>query len=64
MEKTKISYDLILDGKIMYDNLKKLKKDTHWVEKELAKFNMLPPEALIFVLNGDGSYYCQKKIRS
>ena len=64
MEKTKISYYLILDGKIMYDNIKKLKKDTHWVEKELAKFNMLPPEALIFVLNGDGSYYCQKKIRS
>lgn len=63
VDKTKISYDLILDGRIMNDNLKKIEKDQKWLEKEIAKFNMLPTEALIFVLNGDGSYYCQRKIR-
>lgn len=62
--KTKISYDLILDGRIMYDNLKQINKDKKWVENELSKFNLLPPEALIFVLNGDGTFYCQRKIRS
>lgn len=63
VDKTKISYDLILDGRIMNDNLKKIEKDQKWLEKEIAKFDMLPTEALIFVLNGDGTYYCQKKIR-
>lgn len=63
VDKTKISYDLILDGRIMNDNLKKLDKDQKWLEKEISKFDMIPTEALIFVLNGDGSYYCQRKIR-
>lgn len=63
VEKTKISYDLILDGRIMNDNLKKIDRDQKWLEKEISKFNMLPTEALIFVLNGDGTYYCQRKIR-
>lgn len=63
VNKTKISYDLILDGRIMNDNLKKIEKDQKWLEKEISKFNMLPTEALIFVLNGDGTYFCQKKIR-
>ncbi len=63
IDKTKISYDLILDGRIMNDNLKKIDKDQKWLEKEISKFNMLPTEALIFVLNGDGTYYCQRKIR-
>ena len=63
VDKTKISYDLVLDGRIMNDNLKKIDKDQKWLEKEISKFNMIPTEALIFVLNGDGTYYCQKKIR-
>lgn len=63
VDKTKISYDLILDGRIMNDNLKKIEKDQKWLEKEIAKFDMLPTEALIFVLNGDGTYFCQRKIR-
>ena len=63
VDKTKISYDLILDGRIMNDNLKKIEKDQKWLEKEIAKFDMIPTEALIFVLNGDGTYFCQRKIR-
>ena len=63
LPKTNISYDLVLDGKIMYDNLKKIDKNVKWLEKEISKFNILPSEALIFVLNGDGTFYCQRKIR-
>lgn len=64
VDKTKISYDLVLDGRIMNDNLKKIDKDQKWLEKEISKFNMIPTEALIFVLNGDGTYYYQRKIKS
>ncbi len=56
-----IAYDLVIDGKIMTDNLKKLGKDYNWLEKEIGKFNMKPEEALIAVLNGDQSIFCQKK---
>lgn len=62
LEETKISYDLIIDGKIMYDNLKKIEKSKEWLEKEVSKFNILPSQALIFVLNGDGTFYCQKRM--
>ena len=56
-----IAYDLVIDGKIMSDNLSKIGKDYRWLEKEVRKFNMKPEEALVVVLNGDGSIFCQKK---
>ena len=56
-----ISYDLVIDGKIMEDNLKKLGKSRAWLEKEVGKFNMKPEEALVIVLNGDKTIFCQKK---
>ena len=56
-----IAYDLVIDGKIMSDNLSKIGKDYKWLEKEVRKFNMKPEEALVVVLNGDGSIFCQKK---
>ena len=56
-----ISYDLVIDGKIMYDNLKKLDKSYDWLKKEVGKFGLLPEEALIVVINGNNSIYCQKK---
>ena len=56
-----IAYDLVIDGKIMTENLDKLGKDYNWLEQEVGKFNMKPEEALIVVLNGDGSIFCQKK---
>ncbi len=59
----KISYDLILDGKIMYDNLKKIGKNEEWLEEETLKLNIIPSEALIFVLNGDGTYFYQTKMK-
>ena len=56
-----IAYDLVIDGKIMEENLKKINKDYKWLKKEVKKFNMEPEEALVVVLNGDGTFFCQKK---
>lgn len=56
-----IAYDLVLDGKVMYDNLKKLGKDYNWLKKEVGKFGFFPEQALIVIQNGDRSIYCQEK---
>ena len=56
-----IAYDLVIDGKIMEENLKKLGKNRKWLETEVGKFNMKPEEALVVVLNGDNTMFCQKK---
>ena len=60
-EKVKIPYDLIIDGKIMGDNLQKLNKDKAWLIQELNKYQLTPEECLVVVLNGNGSLYYQKK---
>ncbi len=56
-----IAFDLVIDGRIMGDNLNKIGKNYTWLEKEVKKFNMKPEEALVVVLNGDGTIFCQKK---
>ena len=45
----------------MYDNLKKINKNKEWLDEELLKYKSSPSQTLIFVLNGDGSYYYQEK---
>ena len=42
-----LAYDLVLDGKVMYENLKILKKDYQWLEKQVTK----------------GQIFCQEKMR-
>ena len=56
-----ITYDLVVDGKIMQKNLDTLGKDYQWLEKELSKMNIKPKEALIATLDGKGKIFCQKK---
>lgn len=56
-----IAYDLVIDGKIMNDNLSKIGKDYNWLEQEVGKFGIKPEEALVVVLNGDQTIFCQKK---
>ena len=56
-----IPYDLVIDGKILYENLKKIGKNYNWLKKEIKKFNMFPEEALIITLDGKGQIFCQKK---
>ena len=56
-----ISYDLVIDWKVMNENLKILNKDYNWLEHEVRKFNMRPEEALLVTINGKGNFFCQKK---
>lgn len=56
-----ISYDLVIDGKVMQDNLNKLDKSYEWLKKQTKKFQMMPEEALIVTVNGKGDIFCQKK---
>ena len=56
-----IPYDLVVDGKIMYENLKKIGKDYRWLKKEVNKFNMIPEEALLVTIDGQGNFFCQSK---
>ncbi len=56
-----ISYDLIIDGKVMTDNLNKIGKNYEWLRKQVEKFNLKPDEVLIATIDGKGQFYCQKR---
>lgn len=56
-----IPYDLVVDGKIMEDNLKKLGKDYNWLRKEVNKFKINPQDALLVTIDGRGQMFCQGK---
>ena len=56
-----IPYDLVVDGKVMQENLKAIGKDYKWLKKQVEKFNMKPEEALIVTFDGKGQIFCQKK---
>lgn len=56
-----IPYDLVVDGKIMYNNLKLIGKDYSWLKKQVNKFGFNPEDALIVTLDGKDQIFCQKK---
>ncbi len=56
-----IPYDLVVDGKVMYENLKKLGKNYTWLKNQTEKFGIKPEEALIVTLDGDNKFFCQAK---
>ena len=56
-----IAYDLVVDGKVMYENLQILKKDYNWLKKQVNKFGILPEQALIVTIDGKGNFFCQEK---
>ena len=56
-----IPYDLVVDGKVMYGNLKALGKDYEWLKKEVKKFKIKPEDALLVTLDGKGQMFCQSK---
>ena len=58
-----IGYDLIVDGKIMKDNLKKVDKDYNWLIKKIREFDAKQEEILLATLYGKGEFFCQKKVR-
>ena len=58
-----LPYDLIVDGKIMYENLSKIGKDKRWLIKQIEKFKCSPEEVLIATMDGKGNFFCQQKER-
>ena len=56
-----IPYDLVVDGKIMEENLKAIGRDIVWLEKQLKKFDAIPNNILIATIDGKGDFFCQKK---
>ena len=56
-----IPYDLVIDGIVMDDNLRKIGKDYNWLKKEVAKFKIVPEEALVVTVDGKYQIYCQAK---
>ena len=56
-----IPYDLVIDGKIMNENLRNIGKNYNWLKKQVEKFGIKPEEALVVTLDGKGQIFCQKK---
>ena len=56
-----ISYDLIVDGKTMTDNLQKIGKNMEWLRKQVEKFGIKPEEVFIATIDGKGQFFCQKR---
>lgn len=57
-----LSYNLVIDGKVIYENLININKSYEWLKNQTKKFKMKPEEALIVTINGKGSIFCQKKL--
>ena len=58
-----ITYDLVIDGQVMYDNLRILNKDYKWLKAEVNKFNIEPEEAFLVTINGKNEIFCQEKMK-
>ena len=56
-----LSYDLIIDGKTMTDNLQKIGKNDEWLKKQVQKFGLTPQEVLVATIDGKGQFFCQKR---
>lgn len=59
-----IPYDLVIDGKIMYQNLNEIGKNEKWLRNQVKKFNIKPEEALVVTMDGKGQFFCQAKNKS
>ena len=46
-----MTYNLVIDGKILNENLKLIDKNYDWLKKQTQKFQMIPEEALIVTIN-------------
>lgn len=56
-----IPYDLVIDGIVMEENLRKIGKDYNWLKKEVKKFKITPEEALVVTVDGKYQIFCQAK---
>ena len=58
-----MSYDLVIDGVVMYDNLQKLNKDYQWLKGEVNKFGYEPEDAFLVTIDGKNEIFCQQKMK-
>ena len=58
-----ITYDLIIDGKIMHNNLKILGKNYNWLKKKVKEYKLNPEDVLVMTIDGKGEIFCQEKMR-
>ena len=59
-----LSLDVIVDGRVNRDNLKKAKLGEEWLTAEIAKLGFSNPEEVLFAsLDSDGNLYCQRKMK-
>lgn len=56
-----IPYDLVIDGKVMHENLKAIGRDYKWLLKQTEKFKLKPEQALVITYDGKGQIFCQEK---
>ena len=56
-----IPYDLVVEGKVMHENLKVIGKDEIWLNKQLKKFDTDTKNTLVATIDGKGNFFCQKK---
>ena len=56
-----IPYDLVIDGKVMHQNLKTIGRNYNWLVKEVEKFKIKPEQALVVTYDGKGQIFCQAK---
>ena len=56
-----IPYELVVDGKIMNENLEKINKTYGWLKNEINKFGYNPEEALIVSCDAEGNIFSQRK---
>lgn len=56
-----IPYDLVIDGKVMHENLKAIGRDYTWLSNQTKKFKIKPEQALVVTFDGKGQIFCQAK---
>ena len=56
-----ITYELVIDGQVMYDNLKAIGKNYEWLKKEVGKFKIKPEDALVVTIDSKNQIFCQAK---
>lgn len=56
-----IPYDLVIDGKVMYENLKAIGRDYNWLLNQVKKFKISPEQALVVTYDGKAQIFCQAK---
>lgn len=56
-----MTYDLVIDGVVMNENLKIINKDYMWLVSEMKKYNIKPEDALLITINEKNDIFYQVK---